>query len=77
MSLIINPPEHEQKLRKNVKPETAYDDTEFPHKLRNFSIATLLAVVVMTAYATATGIIQVWWLNSLCDRCPFIVVVVS
>lgn len=51
--------EHEQTERKNSKQENTYTDTEFPHKLRNFSLAALVATVAMIAYATATGIIQV------------------
>ena len=52
-------PEYEQKERQSAKQETTSDDAEFPHKLRNFSIAALLAALAMIVYATSTGIIQV------------------
>lgn len=51
--------DHEQAERKITKQESEYSDSEFPNKLRNISIAALISLVAMTAYAMSTGIIQV------------------
>ncbi|KAI9555759.1 Metaxin-1 [Daphnia sinensis] len=51
--------DHEQAERKPTRQESEYSDPEFPNKLRNISIAALVSLVAMTAYAMSTGIIQV------------------
>lgn len=56
--------DHEQTERQNAKKETAYSDSDFPNRLRNISIAALVSLFAMTAYATSAGIIQVSDMNT-------------
>lgn len=70
--------DQEQAERKITKQESEYSDSEFPNKLRNISIAALISLVAMTAYAMSTGIIQVIWNPSLIrvDESPAKLVIV-
>lgn len=57
--LLFSFQEHEVKEKQNQKPDATYSDSEFPNKTRNISIAALVSMIAMIAYATSTGIIQV------------------